>query len=108
MSVKNIIACIERSHAVMGAHIQKLATISPELALPQTAGEAENSPPSDVSGFLNAVVNGHLQGAANALLAMAEVESHFDNTIGSDTPDVPLSAEIIDVEATSIEKEEPL
>jgi hypothetical protein len=109
MNVKKVIASIERNHAVMQAHVQRLTTISPEPKLPQPVIEAEHSPSSNASALLNASVIGHLQGAANAMLAMAEVESHFDSTIGSDRPDVPHSVEIIDVEASSIEtKEEAL
>jgi len=105
MSTKNFIDCIERNHAVMGAHIQRLATVSPELKFPQTAGGAETSP-YNVSDLLNASVLGHLQGAANALKAMAEVEASFNSAINPEISTDRKSATIIDVEVSAIDNKE--
>ncbi len=99
MNAKNIINYIERNHEVMEAHIQKLATIAPNSDIIQSARQGNQS----VSDLLEATVNAHVQGAANALCAMAEVQEKFNNMTPykSDTPNNP---PIIDVEVVSIER----
>ena len=105
MSAKNIIDAIERNHAVMGAHVQRLSTVTPELKFQQPSAGGEYSP-SSVSDLLNASVLGHLQGAANALRAMAEVESNFNTATRPETAIAPQTATIIDVEAITPDQKE--
>lgn len=105
MSTRRFIECIERNHLVMGAHVQRLATVSPEQLFTQTAGVNENST-LNVSDLLNASVRGHLQGAANALKAMAEVEVNINSLNTPETSKNRQSITVIDVEASEIDNKE--
>lgn len=105
-NVKKIIASIERNHAIMDAQIDRLAGLSPDLNM-TNFGETENA--ANVSGLLNAALSGQMQGAANALRALAEVQSSFATTAKENQRSLTEgkgSAEVIEAEFTEIENKE--
>lgn len=99
MNPKLIIQSIERNHAVMDAHLQKLDQISPAMSQLKLSPSGETL--ASVSQLLNSAVRSHLQGAADAMNAMADVENKI-RTEGADKT-VASQADVIDVEAVLVE-----
>ena len=105
MSVKDMIAAIERTHAIMGAQVQRLATVTPELRCAQSVTGEERAS-SSVSDLLNASVQSHLLGTATALRAMAEVQTNFDTATRPHAAVVAQPATIIAVQPRAITHKE--
>lgn len=106
MNPKTIIASIERNHEVMTAQVEKLGELSPKPAFPTFNG---TDTPANVATLLNAAVLGHLQGAADALHALAEVETNLRRPVEANQAERAKprhTPEIIDVEATVINSED--
>ena len=105
-NVKKIIASIERNHAIMDAQVERLAGLSPELNIPNFSG-TENV--ANVSGLLNSTLLGQMQGAANALRALAEVQADFSSATKENQrslTEAKKPQETIDVDFTEIETKE--
>jgi len=104
--VKKIIASIERNHAIMDAQVDRLASLSPELTIPNFVG-TENS--TNVADLLNSNLIGQMQGAANALRALADVQSSFATAAKENQrslTDGKRTVETIDAEFTEIKPKE--
>lgn len=70
MNPKQIMSAIEKNRAVMGAQIEKFAALSPK----PPKSDSINSTVT-VASLLQDAMLGHLQGAAESLQALAEVEA---------------------------------
>jgi hypothetical protein len=101
MNPKVIINSIERSRSVMEAQVEKLNECAPTP--PRVLLDAEQTQ-ANVSTLLNTTVRGHLQGAADALHAIAEVETHLRLAAAHQTgaPNGRRQPQIIDAEAIVI------
>lgn len=73
MNPKAVINMIERNRSVMEAQLEKLSEFAPK---PPRLLPATEETQGNVSMLLNTAVRGHLQGAADVLHAIAEVEAH--------------------------------
>lgn len=102
MNPKLIIQSIERNHAVMDAHLQKLDEISPAMSQLKLSPSGDTS--ASVSQLLNTAVRAHLQGAADVMHAMADIENKI-RTEGAGKS-VARQADVIDVEAVLVETKE--
>ncbi len=107
MNPKSIIQSIELNRAVMEAQYEKLAMVAPRV--PHVSfGHGDSA--ASVSTLLNAAVRGHLQGAADALHAIAEVEANIRARASESKPSTTRQGErqpvVIDVEAVVIQSKE--
>lgn len=105
MNPKTVISIIERNRTVMEAQLEKLNEFASKS--PRTLLAAEETQ-ANVSMLLNTAVRGHLQGAADVLHAIAEVEAQVRlvNANQTATANVRRQPEIIDAEVTVIKAEE--
>ena len=104
--IKKIIASIERNHAIMDAQLDRLASLPTELTIPNFGG-TENS--ANVSDLLNSTLIGQMQGAANELRALADVQSSFATTARENQRSLTNnkgSVETIEAEFTEIKHKE--
>lgn len=104
--VKKIIASIERNHAIMEAQVERLAELSPDPIIPNFGGTPNLA---NVSDLLNSTLFGQMQGAANALRALSEVQADFSSMTKENQrslTDSKRSAEAINAEFTEIDTKE--
>ena len=73
MDPRTIISVIERDHAVIAAQVEKLGEQAATL-FPTRLGEGDT--PTNVAAMVSNLARGHLQGAADTLAALAEVETN--------------------------------
>ncbi len=99
MNPKLIMDVIEKNHAVMEAQIEKFAALAPKSPPCVTSDGTVT-----VASLLQAAMLGHLQGAAESLQTLGEVESIIrdsDETVSGHPESV-----IIEGEATVVHSEE--
>lgn len=103
MNPRTIIASIERNRSIMEAQVEKLGEFSPRLS---RTTMASGDTPTNVATLLNETVRGHLQGVADALHAIAEVETAMRSGDASLSASEGKQArpDIIDVEAVVIDR----
>lgn len=108
MNPKTIIQSIELNRSVMEAQYEELSKIFPKF---DHVSFAPGDSAASVSTLLNAAVRGHLQGAADALHAIAGVEASIrarasDSNMASTPMQSGYQPDVIDVEATVIKSRE--
>ncbi len=104
MNPKTIIQAIERNHEIMAAQVEKLGEYSPrlqQLSLGRCGGTSES-----VADLLNTAVLGHLQGAADALHAIAEVEARVRDKSRIMENEAHRQPEIFDAEVVVVKAKE--
>ena len=107
MNPKSIIQSIELDRTVMEAQYEELSKSSSKFAH-VSFGQGDSA--ANVSTLLNAAVRGHLQGAADALHAIAEIEANIRAKSGQPKSSTAGQGErqpmVIDVEAVVIKSGE--
>lgn len=104
MNTKSIIQSIELNRSVIEAQFEELSKCAPRFTH-VSFGQGDSA--DSVSTLLNAVVRGHLQGAADTLHAIGEVEANIRaKAVESKQPTAMQSERqpmVIDVEAVVIQ-----